>query len=216
MTSSAFYLFAACFLAVIGLTPALASSLILEEEAEKKAEEKPFDWSKPVVSRGFGLEAKSEADKHWVSQYRSGQVSYFFGDYAKAFEKWLPLAEKNYAEAQASIAWLYQSGMGVTKDLNKALHYYQLAAGQSDAVAQNNLGVMYEQGLGVEKNLSVAREWYRKAAEQGYRFAEFNYANFLFNGFGGAKDSEQALMWYRKAAEQNVAQAKAKLGELQP
>ena len=122
------YIFIVFFLIAVWLVPVIASSSILAEEIEEKVEEKPFDWSKPVVSRGFGLEATSEDDEVWVSQYKSGQVSYFFGEYAKAFEKWQPLAEKNYAEAQASIAWLYQAGLGVAKDINKALQYYRLAA----------------------------------------------------------------------------------------
>ena len=216
MNVSVYYFVIACLLINICLVQVAVSSSIVEKVDDNEAEEKPFDWSKPVVSRGFGLEAPTENDELWVNQYKSGQVSYFFGEYSNAFDKWLPLAEKNYAEAQASIAWLFQSGLGVAKDISKALRYYRLAAEQDHATAQNNLGVMYEQGLGVEKNLSTAREWYRKSAEQGYRFAEFNYANFLYNGLGGEKDPQLALKWYRKAADQDVAEAKKKLSELTP
>ena len=174
----------------------------------------PMDWSKPAVSRGFGLEAKSEFENAWIGRYKSGQVSYFFGEYEKAFTSWLPLANENYAEAQASIGWLYQAGLGTSKDIKKAIHFYSLAAKQHHATAQNNLGVLFEQGLGVELDLEVAREWYKKSAEQGYRFAEFNYANFLAEGMGGLKDIEQAMALYQKAADQAVEAAKGKLIEL--
>jgi len=185
-----------------------------QEQSQEESKPKPMDWSKPAVSRGFGLEAKNEEDEFSASQYRSGQVSYFFGEYKKALDKWLPLAEKNYTEALASIGWMYQAGLGVGKDIHKAVELYKKAAQQDHAIAQNNLGVLFENGLGVEKNLSSAREWYKKSAAQGYRFAEYNYANLLHNGKGGVKSIEKAIQWYQKAADQNVKEAKEKLAEL--
>ena len=205
-----------CLLTLIPVIYVYASPSpsIFDDAKEQKPEQKPMDWSKPVVSRGFGYEAKSEAEALWVGQYKKGQTFYFFGEHAKAFETWLPLAGKNYAEAQASIGWLYQSGLGVKQDIKKAIHYYQLASQQNHATAQNNLGVLYEKGLGVEADLVKAREWYKKSAEQSYRFGEFNYANFLLNGLGGSKDVAEAIHWYRKSADQNVLAAKEKLAEL--
>lgn len=178
-------------------------------------EEKPFDWSKPVVSRGFGdIEASTEQDKASVEQYKSGQVLYFFGDYKKAIEKWQPLLKENFAAAQASMGWLYQMGLGIKKDPAQAFQLYSLAANQGNAVAQNNLGVMYEQGISVEVDLVQARTWYRKSAMNGYRYGQFNFANSLYEGFGGAKDVNQAIQWYQKAADQSVEQAKNKLSQI--
>jgi len=205
---------AICLLTLIPIIQVSASPSIFDDVKEQKPEKKPMDWSKPAVSRGFGYEAKTDAEAPWVGQYKMGQTSYFFGEHARAFEIWLPLAEKNYAEAQASIGWLYQSGLGVEQDVKKAMHYYLLASKQNHATAQNNLGVLYENGMGVESDLMKAREWYKKSAEQGYRFGEFNYANFLLDGLGGSKDVVEAISWYRKSADQNVKAAKEKLAEL--
>jgi len=180
---------------------------------EKKQAVKPMDWSRPVVSRGFGYEKQSETDtEELVKQYKSGQVFYFFGDYKGAINKWMDLVEKQYAPAQASMAWLYQAGLGVEKDLEKAISLYDAAAKSGNAVAQNNLGVIYEQGLGgLTKNYHQARKLYQQSAENGYRFAQYNYANLLENGLGGALDKALAIRWYQKAAEQDVPSAKEKL-----
>lgn len=200
----------------LGSHPGMSSELIEKTEPDAEREETPMDWSKPVVSRGFGYSPEGAENQQWVNQYKSGQVLYFFGDYKKALENWLPLVEKNYAEAQASVAWMYQAGLGVAKDEKKALSLYRHAADQGNAIAQNNLGVFYEQGIVVEKNLVVARQWFKKSAENGYRFAAYNYANFLLQGLGGEKNLQQAIFWYRKAADQQVKQARDKLNELVP
>jgi len=187
-----------------------ASELIFPQtDAEKQS---PMDWSKPVVSRGFGVTSVSPAvDKLILDQYKSGQVLYFFGDYKKAIEKWEPLLRQDFALAQASMGWLYQMGLGVDKDTQKAYQLYFSAAKQGNAVAQNNLGVMYEQGIEVASDLKKAREWYEKSSNNGYRFGQYNYANLLIDGSGGVKDIPLALAGYQKAADQKVQQAIDKL-----
>ena len=192
----------------------MASDVPQKTESELK-KESPIDWSKPVVSRGFGeVVSKNESDQLFVEQYKSGQVLYFFGDYKKAIEKWEPLLKENFAVAQASMGWLYQMGLGLKQDTKKALQLYQAAAKQNNAVAQNNLGVMYEQGIEVDIDFKQARYWYDKSANNGYRFAQFNYANLLLDGIGGKKQREKAIEWYKKASDQKVKQATEKLFEL--
>lgn len=218
MRHSIFYSVCFFFLITSPISFSNASETTLEaasESEQKSIETKkkpPMDWSRPVVSRGFGeVVAKTADDKLKVEQYQSGQVLYFFGDYKKAIEKWEPLLKDNFAVAQASMGWLYQIGLGVEKDTKKAFQLYLAAAKQENAVAQNNLGVMYEQGIEVDIDFKQARLWYEKSAKNGYRFAQYNYANVLLDGIGGKKDIEQAVEWYNKASEQKVKQATEKL-----
>lgn len=186
-------------------------------EAETQKEEK-IDWSKPIVSRGFGLEETNNASRQeLVAQYKSGQVFYFFGEYVKAAEKWLPLLDENFSEAQASMGWMYQAGLGVLKDEKKAFSLYVKAAEQENAVAQNNLGVMYENGITVNTDIKQAKQWYKRSAEQGYRFGQYNYANILLSEapLGDALSKiEKAKLWLRKSADQGVIQATEKLVSL--
>lgn len=186
-----------------------------EVKAEDNAKVKTkIDWSKPVVSRGFGYEAQSPEDKPFVAKYKQGQIAYFFGEYGKAFTIWKPLAEKGHAQSQASLAWMYYGGLGTKKNLQKAFELYQKAANQKNAIAQNNLGTMYENGVFVKKDLAKATALYKLSAENGYRFGQYNYANALQSGWGGKVDKSAALIWYQKAANQNVKQALDKLSKM--
>ncbi len=202
-----------CFFSIFSFLilgePFASELFLLQANTEKQS---PMDWNKPVVSRGFGVTSVSPAvDESMLDQYKSGQVLYFFGDYENAIEKWKPLLREDFALAQASMGWLYQMGLGVEKDTQKAFQLYFSAAKQGNAVAQNNLGVMYEQGIEVEIDLIEARHWYKKSGNNGYRFGQYNYANLLFDGSGGVKDILLALTWYQKAADQKVQQAIDKL-----
>jgi len=192
-----------------------ASAFLSEQQAAGgQADEDGFDWDRPVVSRGLGgrtvVDAHENASQR--QRYQLGQTAYFFGNHGQAFALWQPLAEQGFADAQASLGWLYQAGLGVQQDLQQALHWYRKAAAQGHAVAQNNLGVMYQQGLGVPSDLARAIDWYRKSARQGYRFAQFNLADALARS--GSSDEAVIRRWLRAAAEQGVKQAAERLRTL--
>jgi TPR repeat protein len=61
---------------------------------------------------------------------------------------------------------MYENGKGVTKDLVKAVEYFQKAADQNEIYAQNSLGIMHMNGKGVEKDMNKAVEYFQKAADQ--------------------------------------------------
>jgi len=192
----------------------------IEKDTDEESNRAKIDWSKPVVSRGFGLEkSTNNSDQALLKQYQSGQVFYFFGEYDKAVNAWLPLLEQNFPEAQASMGWLYQAGLGVKKDEKKAFVLYEQAARKNNEIAQNNLGVMYENGIAVDSNIKKATHWYKLSAEQGYRFGQYNYANILLLNRSLNKslnrtseaNLEQAKLYLQKAASQGVAQASEKL-----
>jgi len=194
---------------------------LISELAKKRAKEllepsPEMDFSRPVVSRGFTSHSlDANIDSAMGKQYRVGQVAYFFGNHISAFNQWQPLAEQGYAQAQASMGWLYQAGLGVKQDNIEGLKWYQLAAKQGHAVAQNNMGVMYENGIVVNKNLEKAVAWYRKSAEQGYRFAQFNLANGLLHISIGQPPIEEIKHLLASAASQGVSQAKEQLQALE-
>jgi len=63
-------------------------------------------------------------------------------------------------------------GLGVSKNYEKAVEWYNKSAEQGNMQAQYNLGIMYEDGIGVPQSNEKAMEWYRKAAAQGYSEAK--------------------------------------------
>ncbi|GBB94417.1 hypothetical protein RclHR1_02350016 [Rhizophagus clarus] len=89
----------------------------------------------------------------------------------------------------------------ITKDLEKAFHWYQKAAEGGDVEAMHSIAVCYNNGEGTEKDLAKAFDWYQKAAEGGHVEAMYSLAVCYNNEEGTEKDLEKAFHWYQKAAE---------------
>ncbi len=83
-------------------------------------------------------------------------------------------AEAGVDWAQADLASLYEDGMVVGQDIERAFSWYLRAAEQGYSGAQTNLGTLYYYGRGVEKSREKAIEWYRAAADQGDLVARDN------------------------------------------
>lgn len=159
---------------------------------------------------------ETETPKNVIEiKYANGRMAFLFGQYEVAFKAWKPLADMGYAKAQASLAWMYHTGTGVEKDLNKALELYRLAADQGHPIAQNNLGVFYEKGIIVPINEKTAAQWYRKAAEDGYSYAQYNLGTLYADGRGVEQDLEQAKYWLLIASRQGVTFATEALKRLE-
>jgi TPR repeat protein len=114
--------------------------------------------------------------------------------------------------AQNELAFAYQHGNGVEADLEKAVHYYRLAAEQGFARAQFNLGLMLERGTGVDADLDQARQWYERAAEQDNANAIAQLGVLYANGLGVEQDPLRAAEYYQRAADLGLAFAQLKLG----
>ena len=93
------------------------------------------------------------------------------GDYEPCFRGHLELAEKGYPLAECQVGYFYYDGLGVEKDLGKALYWTQRAADHGDRDGQCNLAWFYQDGIGVEQNLEKAKFWYKLAALQDHDLA---------------------------------------------
>ena len=91
--------------------------------------------------------------------------------YEKCFEGHLVLAEQGYPLAECQVGYFYYDGLGVEKDLAKAVWWTGRAADHGDRDGQCNLAWFYEDGIGVERDLEQAAFWYRKAALQDHALA---------------------------------------------
>lgn len=93
------------------------------------------------------------------------------GDYAACFQGHLALAETGYPLAECQVGYFYLQGLGVPKDLARAVYWTKRAAVHGDRDAQYNLGEFYEHGTGVQPDMAQAAHWYRLAAKAGSREA---------------------------------------------
>ena len=125
----------------------------------------------------------------------------------KAFADGLTAKATNSVDAQTELALLYEDGLGVSEDLEKAAEVFQKAADQGYASAQNNLGVLYENGRGVPQDFGKAAELYQKAADQGHASAQHNLGFLYQTGHGVTTDFGKAAELYQKAADQGNARA---------
>lgn len=165
---------------------------------------------------------KSEAVKEEVSprndpkrkKFLEGKLAFWFKDYNKAREIWLTLANDDYAEAQATLGWMYHEGIGVPQDYQQAYLWYEKAAQHGIVTAQSNLGIFYQNGYGVEQNNAKAAEWFTKAAEQGYQYASYNLALLYLEGKGVKKDREIAINLLFHAYRYGVNDARTLLESL--
>ena len=114
-------------------------------------------------------------------------------------------AGQNNEQALFLLGVLYQSGIGVLQDTEKALKFYQKAAMKNHQDAMINLYVYYRDHSADE----TAAYWLKKLAEQGVAGAQNAYADALCKD----KKIEEAVQWYEKAAKQGLAVAQTHLVE---
>lgn len=72
------------------------------------------------------------------------------------------------AAALTQLGWLYESGLGVERDIDKAAQLFEQAASAGDAKAQYAIAIMYRTGVGREQDENQATKWLKAAAAQDY------------------------------------------------
>jgi len=98
--------------------------------------------------------------------FRQGLDAYQEGDYDKARDAWLPIAEAGHGPAQRNLGVLNYLGQGVEQDHAAAVGWFRLAAEQGTAESALKLAVMYANGHGLERDLVRAYQWARIAQDQ--------------------------------------------------
>jgi TPR repeat protein len=84
-------------------------------------------------------------------------------DYKEALRLLSIAMDKGASRAIVNLAHMYAEGLGVPKDLPKAIRFYEAVA-KAEVRAQLELGRMYSRGVGVPANPEVALRWYSAAA----------------------------------------------------
>ncbi len=113
-------------------------------------------------------------------------------------------AEQGDALAQLNLGAAYDNGMGVPRDVDKAIEWYKKSADQGLAEAQFNLAHIL-----VAEDISAvgAAEYMLKAAEQGLPDAQFLMGVTYAEGLGVEPDEEKAKIWLNRAIAQGQKDA---------
>ena len=120
--------------------------------------------------------------------YNLGLMCQKVGNDKQAAQLYLQAAKAGHARAQASLAYLYETGRGVPKNPSQAVSYYTSAAQQGHGIAQYNLGRIYQNGLPggtnpVSPNSKQAEFYLQRAAAQGIVSA-YHQLGILYYNFG--------------------------------
>ena len=100
-------------------------------------------------------------------KYETGTAG-FPQDDKQAAEWYRRASERNFADAQTKLAYLYAAGRGVEQSQIEAARLFRRAAEQGNSIAQTNLGVIYASGsIGHAKDLVLAYVLVSHAADMG-------------------------------------------------
>jgi uncharacterized protein len=152
------------------------------------------------------------ASYSFADPLEEGKIAFMKQDYQRAYGLLLPLAETGDTFAQTNIGYMLSQGLGVEKNEQEAIKWYEKAALKGDSNAQYNIGSMCETGRGIRQDYEKAMEWYSKSAEQGNAFAQANLGSLYYSGNGIKVNYQKALYWYTKSAEQGYSLAQNFLG----
>ena len=101
-------------------------------------------------------------------------------DYDEAASLFAPLAEYGIAEAQRNYGTLFQLGLGVERNLKRAVELLELAAASGDGLAAHNLGTLYLSGEpDIPMDKSKSKHWYKRAKDLGFIAAGEGWYNDL-------------------------------------
>jgi TPR repeat protein len=100
---------------------------------------------------------------------------------------------------------MYENGVGVLKDDDIALMYFQKAADQGNAEAMYKVGSIILIGNSIARDYAKAVRYLQKSADQGNADAQGSLATMYENGEILPKDYDKALIYWQKAAAQGNA-----------
>jgi TPR repeat protein len=121
-----------------------------------------------LVCLAIGPLSAAPADR----EFRNGLSAYNGGNYLKALEIWLPLAQHEDAPSQAGVGFIYHRGLGVEVDDQKAFFWSRKAAEHGQPEGQTMLGTLYFYGQGVGQSYIQAYAWCDLAQDAGSADAE--------------------------------------------
>lgn len=143
-----------------------------------------------------------------------GIEAYRSGDYEKAREIWVPLAEKGDAKALFNLGVLYDEGLGVPRDPEKARQFWEKAAERGLLTATHNLALIdIEQAGDDDAAFESALERLKAAADGGYARSQYALGKLYQYGLGVEKDGDLAIRYFEAAAEAGLARAQYNLGK---
>lgn len=122
------------------------------------------------------------------------------------------LAAQGVPEAEHSLAYCHEAGLGTKRDVIQAIYWYTAAATHGNPPSQVNLGTLYLEGATGHVDYGKAVVWFRAAAKQQFPLGLYNLARMYQEGLGVEKDRDSAYKLYVAAANGGHVQAANNIG----
>ena len=145
------------------------------------------------------------------ADFKKGYDALLKGDYKSAFVEFQKLAKDGDIISMYNLGRMYQNGLGVDRDFEKAMKLYLTSAKEGYSLSYNNIGQMYSLGQGVEKDHKVSMNWYKLGVKYKLSDSAYNIGTKFINGSGVEKNYSVALMWMNIALKlDNFSSSKVK------
>lgn len=126
-------------------------------------------------------------------------------------ERWcLTAAYYNFDQSQYILGYMYEHGIGVKKNRESAIFWFEKSVLHNNDRAQNDLGVIYYSATDDPISKLKGIELFRDSAKQGNILAQLNLANHYFS----IQSVKMASFWMQKSAEAGYIDAQIRLGKL--
>ena len=123
-------------------------------------------------------------------------------------------AEGGNADAMYHMGYYSQYGIGVEKNTDVALDWYERSANAGFSLAQNKMGMIYYTGNGEEQDYATALAWFTKSARNGYDQAQYMLGKMYSIGRGMEPDTAKAIRWLKKSVKGGHPYPEFLLGKL--
>lgn len=147
-----------------------------------------------------------------VINFQKGVDAFMLGQYDLCDDYWLPLARSGDPMAARNMGLLFHKGLGVRKDVEEAVLYYEMAASAGVTSAQLMLGIMYLKGDEVKQEYPKAISYLNAAADAGNPTAAYNLGLMYELGLGTPMSKEKAARYYYNAAQLGHEKSILKMG----
>lgn len=116
-------------------------------------------------------------------------------DTKEAIKLYTEASAQGNKNANKQLGRVYEFGIGVQKDIKKAIEYY-MQGGELSAEIVNRIAGYYDKGIGVEVDKVKAYNFYLMAGNHGDVASLYNAGCCLYNGTGVKQDLDEAIkLW---------------------
>ena len=166
-----------------------------------------------LVGAVFGTAAFG-ASRAAGNDFFAGYEAFQRGDYEAAHTAWSRLAHAGDVDAQFNLGTLYENGLGVSADAEKAARWYRAAAGRRLDLARLALARLRRAGALDPDSEEDQIELLERAARRGLAEAQYELGVAYDRGLGVTQNHATAAGWYQRAAEQGLTDAQYNLATL--